>query len=423
MRISCDVAIVGGGIAGAALATILARSGIQVVVLEREFAPVDRVRGEYIVPWGVVELHRLGLLAVLEKAGGLYARRGIPYSEDLPGEAALPFARDLTNALPEAPGAFCMSHPAMCATLAAEAEKAGATFLRGVDGIELSPGTPPTLSFRHAGPGANGERPELERQELRPRLVVGADGRNSQVRRLAGIPLLADPPHHLIGGMLVSGVPEWPADTQVIGNEGRAHYLIFPQRSAEGETRLRLYLCYDFADKAAFQGPARRENVLATFGRLTSLPYAGAIGRSQPIGPFNSFSNEDHWTEDPTAPGIVLIGDAAGHNDPIGGQGLSIALRDVRLVSEIILAGGRDRSAFRDYAAERVERMRRLRIAMRLLSTLRVEFGAAARTRRQVAARRMIVEKMLSPAMAALLGPEALPAKAFEPATIEALLA
>ena len=187
--------------------------------------------------------------------------------------------------------------------------------------------------------------------------------------------------------------------------------------------RLRLYLCYDFADKAAFQGPARRENVLATFGRLTSLPYAGAIGRSQPIGPFNSFSNEDHWTEDPTAPGIVLIGDAAGHNDPIGGQGLSIALRDVRLVSEIILAGGRDRSAFRDYAAERLERMRRLRIAMRLLSTLRVEFGAAARTRRQVAARRMIVEKMLSPAMAALLGPEALPAEAFEPATIEALLA
>ena len=413
MTTSCDVAIVGGGIAGAALATVLARNGIQVVVLERDLAPVDRVRGEYMVPWGVVELHRLGLLGALEQAGGLYARRGIPYGEDLPGEAAVPFARDLTKALPEAPGAFCMSHPAMCATLAAEAEKAGATFLRGVDGIELSPGEPPTLAFRYAG----------EHSELRPRLVIGADGRNSQVRRLAGIPLLADPPHHLIGGMLVSGVPEWPDDTQVIGNEGRAHYLIFPQRSAEGEPRLRLYLCYDFADKAAFQGPARRENVLATFGALKSVPHAEAIGRSQPLGPFNSFSNEDHWTEDPTAPGIVLIGDAAGHNDPIGGQGLSIALRDVRLVSEVILAGGRDQSAFRDYAPERLERMRRLRIAMRLLSTLRVEFGDAARSRRKVVAHRMIFEKMLSPAMAALLGPEALPAEAFEPATIEALLA
>jgi menaquinone-9 beta-reductase len=46
---------------------------------------------------------------------------------------------------------------------------------------------------------------------------------------------------------------------------------------------------------------------------------------------------------------VVLVGDAAGHNDPIIGQGLSIALRDVRLVGEAILAGGRDQAAFRHY--------------------------------------------------------------------------
>ena len=61
--------------------------------------------------------------------------------------------------------------------------------------------------------------------------------------------------------------------------------------------------------------------------------------------------------EDPTAPGVVLVGDAAGHNDPITGQGLAIALRDVRLVSEPILAGRRDREAFQPYARERLERM------------------------------------------------------------------
>lgn len=418
MPIFCEVAIIGGGIAGASLATVLARNGIPVVVLERDIVPVDRVRGEYMAPWGVVELRRLGLLAALEQAGGLFTRRTIPYGEDMPGEAALPVARDLTNVLPNVPGAFCMSHPAMCTTLAAEAEKAGATFLRGVEGIELSPGAPPMLAFRNGGPASDGRR-----MELRPRLVIGADGRNSQVRRLVGIPLLADPPHNLIGGMLVDGVPEWPADTQVIGNEGRAHYLIFPQRGVGGEMRVRLYLCYDFSDKAAFQGPARRENLLTTFGALANLPYADALGRGRPSGPFNSFSNEDHWTEDPTRHGIVLIGDAAGHNDPIGGQGLSIALRDVRLVSEAILAGGRDRDAFRDYTAERLERMRRLRVTMRFLSTLRVEFGEAARRRRQAVGRRIAVEKMLSPAMASLAGPETLPAEAFEQATIDALLA
>jgi hypothetical protein len=35
---------------------------------------------------------------------------------------------------------------------------------------------------------------------------------------------------------------------------------------------------------------------------------------------------------------VVLIGDAAGHNDPIIGQGTSITLRDVRIVQEIILS-------------------------------------------------------------------------------------
>ncbi len=34
----------------------------------------------------------------------------------------------------------------------------------------------------------------------------------------------------------------------------------------------------------------------------------------------------------------MLIGDAAGWNDPIIGQGLSIALRDARIIAEILRA-------------------------------------------------------------------------------------
>src|SRR5262249_11455487 len=159
------------------------------------------------------------------------------------------------------------------------------------------------------------------------------DGRNSRVRHQLGIRLMADPPHNLIGGMLVDGVPDWPQDTQVVGTEDRTHFLVFPQ----GGDRVRLYLCYDFADKERYAGADRQQNLIETFARLRCFPPASMIAASRPIGPFNSVSNEDHWTEDPTGPGVVLIGDAAGHNDPVTGQGLSIALRDVRLVSEIIL--------------------------------------------------------------------------------------
>ena len=43
----------------------------------------------------------------------------------------------------------------------------------------------------------------------------------------------------------------------------------------------------------------------------------------------------------PYVDGVVLIGDAAGHNDPIIGQGLSIALRDARIVRDLVLDGAR----------------------------------------------------------------------------------
>ena len=230
--------------------------------------------------------------------------------------------------------------------------------------------------------------------------------------------LLSDPPHNLIGGMLVEGVPEWPQDTQVIGTEGKTHFLAFPQ----GGDRVRLYLCYDFADKAPYAGPQRQQKLIETFASLKCLPLASMIAASRPIGPFNSYSNEDHWVEDPTAPGIVLIGDAAGHNDPVTGQGLAITLRDVRLVSEAVLAGDYEREAFRGYVEERLERMRRLRIAARLATKLRVEFGEEARLRRARVARRMR-EKMPSPAGATLMGPEKIPAVNFEQSTLDALLA
>jgi choline dehydrogenase-like flavoprotein len=44
--------MVGGGIAGSALATVLAKAGASVIVLERSTEYRHRVRGEYMQPWG-----------------------------------------------------------------------------------------------------------------------------------------------------------------------------------------------------------------------------------------------------------------------------------------------------------------------------------------------------------------------------------
>jgi hypothetical protein len=59
----------------------MARDGYQVVVLERQVAYRDKVRGEVLACWGVVELLRLDLGKVLLDAGGCYITRGVPYDE------------------------------------------------------------------------------------------------------------------------------------------------------------------------------------------------------------------------------------------------------------------------------------------------------------------------------------------------------
>ena len=56
-----DLIVVGGGIGGSTLAEVMARAGRSVLVLEQSEVFEDRVRGEWIAPWGVKEVQRLGL--------------------------------------------------------------------------------------------------------------------------------------------------------------------------------------------------------------------------------------------------------------------------------------------------------------------------------------------------------------------------
>ncbi len=57
-----DIITVGGGMGGAALAKAMAEKGYRVLVLEREARFKDRVRGEWLAPWGVAEAQALGSL-------------------------------------------------------------------------------------------------------------------------------------------------------------------------------------------------------------------------------------------------------------------------------------------------------------------------------------------------------------------------
>jgi 2-polyprenyl-6-methoxyphenol hydroxylase-like FAD-dependent oxidoreductase len=106
-----DVVVIGGGIAGNALAAVLARAGKAVLVLERSTAYRDRVRGEGFHAWGVAEARRLGLHDALLAAGGTHHRRYVPYDETVTPAEAIAASVALDRLLPDVPGTLGVGHP------------------------------------------------------------------------------------------------------------------------------------------------------------------------------------------------------------------------------------------------------------------------------------------------------------------------
>lgn len=395
-----DLVIVGGGIGGSALASVMARAGRRVLLLERSEVFEDRVRGEWIAPWGVVETKALGLYDLLRSVGGHHLTRHVTYDELLDPAAAEAATLPLSVFKEGVPGPLCIGHPKHCQTLMDAAVAAGAEVRRGVNVTGIEAGALPSVTFEHDG----------ETMVARARLLVGADGRTSQMREAAGIVLHQDPPHHWFAGLLVEGADGWSDDLEAIGTEDDFAFLAFPQ----GGGKVRVYGGYALGETGRFKGPDGARRFLDTF-RMRSAPGNAALAAGRPAGPLLSYFNNDSWTDAPFAPGVVLVGDAAGWNDPIIGLGLSITYRDVRIVRDLLLGSDDwDALSFAPYAEERAERMRRLRFTAALQAAIDMEFGEAAKARRASLHERTVADPSLRMhAVAVMAGPEAVPAEMF----------
>jgi 2-polyprenyl-6-methoxyphenol hydroxylase-like FAD-dependent oxidoreductase len=395
-----DLIVIGGGIGGSALSAVMAKTSKRVLLLEQSTVYEDRVRGEWIAPWGVVETRRVGLYDLLVSAGGHHLARHITYDESRTPEASEARTLPLNMFAADVPGPLCIGHPHHCQTLFDEAKRSGAQALRGVEVTAVVPGAAPRVTYTAAG----------VTHEASARLIVGADGRMSRTRDACGIKLHQDKPHHWFTGLLVEGAEGWSDDLQAIGTEGDFGFLAFPQ----GKGRVRLYGGFSLDQRSRFSGPDGIRNFLEAF-RMASSPNNKHLADAKPAGPLYSYFNNDSWTDEPFVEGCVLIGDAAGWNDPIVGLGLSITYRDVRMVSEI-LKGTDDWSArsFAPYAEERRERMRRLRFAASLQAALDMEFGEAAKERRRLYHERSAADMSLGMhGIAVMAGPENAPESVF----------
>ncbi len=405
-----DVVIVGAGLGGSSLGAALAQAGHSVSVLERTADFEDRVRGEWLAPWGVAEAKRLGLFDALVAAGGHTLSRNIGYDEMLGIDAAEAAGIRLDSIHPESDGPLCLEHVVMQNTLLERARRAGAQVRRGATGVKVTAGSDPGVRFHHDG----------EEHRVACRLIVGADGRASTVRRQVGIELHEDPIDHLLAGLLIEGAHDWPEDLQATGKVGDIYYLVFPQ----GKGKVRLYADYALEQKGRFSGAKGAARFLECFD-TECVPHSGCLASARPIGPCGSFPSQDAWTERPFSEGVVLVGDAAGYNDPIIGQGQSLTLRDVRLVRDLLAGSGEWKSdLFEPYGEERRERLRRLRISARFVTNLYARFGTEAVERRTRAWARLVERPELAMlALAAFTGPDALPAEIFSEEGVERIFA
>lgn len=405
-----DVIIVGGGIGGSTLAASLGEAGLKVELLEREQAFSDRVRGEWLAPWGVAEAKQLGIYDLLMANGGHHLQRAITYDELVAPLEAAAAAQPLDALHPAAPGPLCMEHVTMQNTLLRHARASGVKVRRGVSSLRITAGASNSVEFSHDG----------AHHRHGCRLLVGADGRGSSVRRQLGLTLEEQPVDHLISGLLVTGAEAWPADTQAIGKAGGIMFLVFPQ----GHGKVRLYVEYALEDRGRYTGEDGARNLLAAFA-TDVLPGGDALSRATPAGPCKAYPSQFARLAKPYCEGAVLIGDAAGYTDPILGQGISVTLRDARMVRDVLLASDDWRpQAFEAYGAARDEGTRRIGQATRFAARLFTRFDDEGRAARARAMQRMHAEPEWRALLAsAYLGPERLPPEVFSDAFQDALFA
>jgi monooxygenase len=313
--LDCDVVVAGGGPGGSAIARLLAIAGFETILLESATAVREEFRAELIQPSSLTVLEAAGaapaILARAQRVAGMevfgHRRRffRVDYEELGPGTALLSMpihetrtimlSRDLPERLTVRMGAK-------------------------VNELIISGGA--VSGVRYRGPDGSPVT-------VRARLVVGADGRSSRVRRLAGIE--ADTKRYAVQ-IVTMNAHAGAGQLSHLRLHVHSRRFMALAPATDGDVRLA------WAIPVGSFAEVRKEPIDALVSQLAAhAPYTEPWARQvtawdqvhlQPLD--TAFAHQ--WARD----GLLLIGDAAHAVSPFGGQGLNMALHDALIATPLI---------------------------------------------------------------------------------------
>jgi menaquinone-9 beta-reductase len=337
-----ELVVIGGGPAGAAIASLAAARGAKTLLIEKDRFPRDKVCGEFLSAEGCAVLARLGLLPALIEKGAM------PMDGCL---LADPKGRSVTAPLPDLPGAgrtaWGMSRAVLDEVLLNHAASCGVTVRERTTAIRpvLNNGRVTGVITRPANRDGGDETVEAA-------LVIAADGRRSMLQR-ALQPSLGDP--------LTTTPKSWFGF--------KAH---FPDRTRGLGKRIELFV---FEGGYAGLGPVEGSRLdLALIARVDALNACGnspqrlfeermlrnpllkeRLGNDSPCSAWKTIGPLRFNVRKAASHGAMFLGDAAGTIDPFSGEGMSNALHGAELalpfVLEALASGGLNEAAARAWTS------------------------------------------------------------------------
>jgi 6-methylpretetramide 4-monooxygenase len=320
--ISTEFCIVGGGPGGLTLALLLLRSGAGVTVVERSGSLEREFRGEILQPGGMSLLDGLGVLGPA-RARGAVEHTGFRLVER--GRTLLDI--DYRRLPPPHNRLLSLPQPHLLAELLSQCAAAGnfrylggyrvSALLRAADGAVR-------------GVTASGPAGECQ---IGAFCVVGADGRYSKTRRLAGITMTRN--ESFAQDVLWFKVPDGGQPASVVQIFRAAGNPVIVYGSYPGHVQLGWTLPHRGYAAIAERGVGYvREQIGLAIPQYAEA-ISGHIASLRDLTLLDVFSAvADTWSRD----GLVLLGDSAHAHGPIGAQGINLAIQDAVLLHPVLMA-------------------------------------------------------------------------------------